>query len=186
MAMAAIEHPADALAYAAEHIDVPEGYRVEIIEGNIKVFPAPDTGHGVTASALYDAIHAAAPRDFLLVQNVEMTLPETGQLYIPDLLAAPRTSLVPSRPRVTADVAVLVAEITSPSNAQTDRVMKLRGYARSHVPAYLLIDREEEIASLFTDPQSGIYQQTLRAPFGGKLSLPEPFSGEIDTSEFAL
>lgn len=47
------------------------------------------------------------------------------------------------------DAAALVAEVTSPGNAQTDRVAKLRGYARSHVPAYLLIDRDSDTVTLF-------------------------------------
>lgn len=184
MTMAATEYPADWLADAAEHVDVPEGYRVEIIEGNILVSSTPLASHGFVTSILHYAVHAAVPDGMEAVQMVSIELPETGQRYIPDLAVFPKEALRQEVWRLPADIAMLVAEVISPGNAQTDRVTKLRGYARSHVPSYLLVDREDRTVTLFTEPSDGIYRRDCKVPFGDKLTLPEPFTGRIDTGEF--
>lgn len=184
MAMAAYEYPDDDLAYTADHIDVPEGFRVEIIEGNIIVSPTPAVRHGLITSILQNEINAVMPSGLYAVQNITLTLPETGQQYIPDLMVLPRDMLDQEEWKLPADAAELVAEVTSPNNAEIDRVKKLRGYARSGVRVYLLVDRLEQTATLFTEPVAGVYQRNVCVAFGQKLPLPEPFSGEIDTSEF--
>lgn len=185
MAMAATEYPGDQLADAADQVDVPQGYRVEIIEGNIIVSPTPLGPHSLITMALQYELKATLPTGHAAVQNVTLVLPQTSQRYIPDLAVLPREILRQEIWKFPIDAAALVAEVTSPGNAQTDRVAKLRGYARSHVPAYLLIDRDSDTVTLFTEPENGLYRRDVKVPFGDKIELPEPFSGEIDTSEFA-
>lgn len=184
MAMPADDYPSDALADAAARIDVPDGYRVEIIEGNIVVRPTPMGPHARNASLLRRALRPCLPPDALDVEMVTLDLTETGQRYIPDVLVLPDDALQREEWLYPAGEALLVAEITSPSNAETDRVRKLRGYARSGVPAYLLIDRGEGSVSLFTEPERGVYRRQMRVPFGEKLDLPEPFTGAVDTATF--
>lgn len=52
------------------------------------------------------------------------------------------------------------------------------------MPTYLLIDPLEKAITLFTEPAGESYQQVHRVPFGTTITLQEPFSGEIDSSEF--
>lgn len=184
MAMAAYEYPDDKLAYAADQVDVPKGYRVEIIEGEIIVSPSPQGPHIKITTRLERALQDASPSEMDAVQFVTLDLVETGQRYIPDVVVLPSRLLDEPISLFPSDAALLVAEVTSPSNATTDRVRKLRGYARSHIPMYVLVDRQEKSTTLFTAPEDGIYRGDVRVPFGEKLILPEPFSGEIDTSEF--
>lgn len=184
MAMADSEYPYDALEYAMDHMEVPEGYRVEIIEGEIVVSPTPQGPHIKNTTLLQLSLAAAAPSGTDVVQMASIALPETGQRYIPDLLVLPDAILNEPEWLFPGSAALLVVEVTSPHNARTDRVKKLRGYARSHVPAYLLVDREPRTTTLFTEPENGAYRRDVKVPFGEKLPLPEPFSGEIDTSEF--
>jgi Uma2 family endonuclease len=66
-----------------------------------------------------------------------------------------------------------------------DLVVKVRGYAASGVPIYLLVDPLEQAVTLFFEPSGDCYQQMHRVPFGATISLPEPYVGKIDTSVFA-
>lgn len=181
MAMAADDYPSDALADAAERIEVPDGYRVEVIEGNIVVSPTPMGPHALSASRLRTALKACLPPDAEDVEMVTLDLPESGQRYIPDVLVMPSGVLLREEWLFPADEALLVAEITSPSNAETDRVRKLRGYARSTVPMYLLIDRGERTVTLFAEPEGGAYRRHVQVPFGEKIEMPEPFTGSLET-----
>lgn len=184
MAMPASDYSADALADAAEHIDVPDGYRVEIIEGNIVVSPTPLGPHALIVSRLHRILRPCLPPDVADVEMVTIELPQTGQRYIPDLLVFPEDTLNTEEWVFSADEALLAVEVTSPHNAETDRVKKLRGYAIADVPAYLLVDRGERLVTLFTEPAGGVYRRHVQVPFGEKVELPDPFTGPIDTTTF--
>ena len=118
-----------------------------------------------------------------------MSIPLRAKLFIPDFVIVPRDELhgLPDNQPVSADRALLVAEITSFSNAETDRKAKRWSYAHAGVPLYLLIDRFDEdgpAVTLFSDPVDGHYQHVVRIPFGEKISLPEPFAIDLDTGGF--
>jgi Uma2 family endonuclease len=85
---------------------------------------------------------------------------------------------------LSANDAEFVAEIVSPHNARQDRVVKLRGYAASGVPIYLLVDPLERKVTLFSEPAGDAYQRCHSVPFGGGVELPPPFHGKIDTAAF--
>jgi hypothetical protein len=78
----------------------------------------------------------------------------------------------------------LVAEIVSPSDSRTDRVVEVRGYAAADVPVYLLVDPLERAVTPFFEPVDGSYQQMRRVHFGTAVPLPAPFDGKIDTGRF--
>ncbi|WP_169801308.1 Uma2 family endonuclease, partial [Streptomyces kanamyceticus] len=109
----------------------------------------------------------------------------------PDLVLAPREVVDAADPEsnepLDASEALLVVEITSPSNAKDDRTKKLWAYGHAPVPAYLLVDRFDEhgpTATLFTGPQNGAYKHAERVPFGESLTLSEPFAAVVDTADF--
>jgi Uma2 family endonuclease len=183
MAMPATDEPVtDPLGYAADHIQVPQGYRVEIIEGEIVVSPTPQGRHALDARWLHHEIERVLPDGFIDVENVTVQFSVSRQRYIPDVVVLPRDMLDSSEWLFPAEAALLVVEITSPDNADIDRVKKLRGYASSSVPCYLLIDREDRTVSLFSDPEGRIYRHHLQVPFGEAVTLPAPFTGTLDTA----
>lgn len=88
---------------------------------------------------------------------------------------------------IPAEHVLLTVEITSRSNADTDRKTKLWGYAHAGVPLYLLIDRSAEgepTVVLRSEPAEGRYRHQISAPFGEKIALPEPFDLTLDSAEF--
>lgn len=185
MAMPAHEAlTARSLADLADHIQVPAGHRVEIVEGNIVVSPTPQGRHARTTSKLRDALGPLVPEKLMMAEVVSLSLPETEQRYIPDLVVLPEDVLDSAEWLFPAAEALLVVEVTSPGNSEVDRVQKLRGYARSGVPIYLLIDREDRTVSVFSEPEGRIYRQHSQVTFAEPIELPAPFAGNLDTSEF--
>lgn len=182
----------DYLLSTWQELDVPEGWRAEIDEGQITLVPPPDDGHNLIAEQVHWAVRNAAPDGWGVFQTLGLFLYRDERLFIPDLVVVPK-KLIAERARkkekapLAAAEAALAVEITSRGNASHDRSAKLHAYANGDVPLYLLIDRYDEggpAVTLFSDPHEGRYRTGLRKPFGEPVPLPEPFTGELDTSEF--
>ncbi|MDA8369315.1 MAG: Uma2 family endonuclease [Nocardiopsaceae bacterium] len=168
------------LQHMADELEVPEGFRVEILGEELVVSPAPLGPHAYLVALVRDALAPLLPRGAVSVENVSLEVTATGERYIPDLLVYPARGLrQEGRWLFPAEDAFLVVEVTSPSNAANDRVRKLRGYARAHVPLYLLVEPEEESATLFCDPVDGAYRAHSTVPYGAALALPSPFTGKL-------
>lgn len=168
-----------------DQFEPPEGHRAEVIEGNIVVSPSPSGRHGMIYSTLHAQLHRLLPAHLAVTTMVTLQMPATSERYMPDILVIEMAALDSDEWLFSADQAKLVVEIVSPSNARHDRVVKLRGYAASGVPVYLLVDPLERSVTLFFQPVGDSYQQVHRVPFGEGIALPEPYQGKIDTAEFA-
>ncbi|RLL68572.1 Uma2 family endonuclease [Streptomyces sp. Z26] len=165
---------------------VPEGCKVEIIEGIVTVAPPPSNAHNFAAEELQRLLYTAMPGDCGVYQTQGVTIGGTSELYIPDLVVLAR-EVVRNSPgyAVPAEEALLTVEITSRGNANHDRVAKARGYARAGVPLYLLLDpwhSGRPTATLFGEPEGGTYRMLQAVEYGGVLTLPEPFDLKIDTA----
>jgi Uma2 family endonuclease len=170
-----------------ERLELPPGWKSEIIDGLIQVSrgPGPSEARIIMrlAKALWPAEESA---DWEVLSEVEIEHPEFDGLYSPDLLVTPVPNPVADKTGrvLRADRMLLVAEVTSPSNARDDRGPKLEGYARARVPLYLLVDRQNRTVQLFSDPDKGEYAAETRVPFGASIALPAPFEVTIRTDRF--
>ncbi|WAL66238.1 Uma2 family endonuclease [Amycolatopsis cynarae] len=178
-----------ALLRAWWELDVPEGWRAEILEGGVTMSPPPGNGHNLIADLVHRSLVRAVPVDWSVLQTLGVSIPGLKRLYEPDLVVVPRAELVarPDRVPVPAVLAKLAVEIVSRGNARTDRVEKLRAYAQAPVPLYLLIDRfddEGPTVTLFSEPVDGHYRTAERVPFGDSVTLPSPIDLVLDTKEF--
>lgn len=170
-----------------EELDISHGWRAEILEGTVVVTPPPANIHNTVAALLNEQLVLAKPTGCAVHQTQAIELASTGDLYIPDLLVYPHEKTPADGYTVPAEHALLVVEITSPSNADHDRNRKLWGYAHGLVPLYLLIDphaSDGPHVALFSKPDKGIYLSMTRVPYGDPITLPEPFELKIDTGLF--
>ncbi|WP_158562855.1 Uma2 family endonuclease [Marinitenerispora sediminis] len=181
----AVRPAALTLAQVADHLDVPKGYRVEIIRGRIVVSPTPVNRHTRIALALYRSLVDVAPSHLASYVTVTFDMPGTDERYIPDLAVVDDAAVPDDEWLFPASSLVLAAEITSPGNAHDDRVRELHGYAVAAVPFYLLIDTLDETITLFEEPHDGVYRRQMKVRIGDDLHLPEPFDVTIDTTSFA-
>jgi Uma2 family endonuclease len=177
------------LLAAWQELDVPEGWRAEVIHGRIEITPPGGNRHSLIAADVNRQVSRCAGDGCGTYQWLAVSVPGCAQVFVPDLVVVPEIELRsgPDDEPVPAERALLVVEITSRGNADTDRRTKRWGYAHAGVPQYLLIDRFDEdgpAVMLFSEPVDGHYQHVVRIPFGERIKLHDPFAIELDTSGF--
>lgn len=177
-----VENAFDALSAAA-----PEGWRVELIEGEIHVVPPANGEHEEIVSELSDQV-TQRRRDGGLrsYTGLGLYVPDaspTGKV-VPDLVIAPKGSFGDDAEYHDPAPVMLVGEVTSRSTGRQDRGPKLRGYARAGIPCYLLIDREAGEVVVHSEPSDGAYTRSTEAKLSKSIELPEPLGFALDTGEF--
>ncbi|MGP3982891.1 Uma2 family endonuclease [Streptomyces sp. KR80] len=174
------DDPETALKFAIQHI---RGDRVEIIEGVIQPV-SPSWGHEKAAAKIRRQIEPVAEKLGYLTGSGNLDLPGTSNWYIPDLAVVPE-NLTEDAGALLPDQTLLIVEVTSDSNAETDRVVKRRRYAEYGAPLYLLVDRQARACTLYSMPgELGYTEVHGPHPFGTSIRLPEPFGLDLDTSDF--
>jgi Uma2 family endonuclease len=147
-------------------LDTPQGYRAELIAGEIVVTPPSNGDHEDIIGQFVKQVlrHSAAEMDFSADKG--LIIPARGEVgegrVIPDITFAPTAlRLFRGAPPWMASAGVaMVAEVTSqrPGPARPGPERKAprlrRGYAVAEIPLYLLVDRQR------------------KRPFGEQLDLP--------------
>ncbi|GGO49781.1 hypothetical protein GCM10012287_27930 [Streptomyces daqingensis] len=175
-----VENAFDALSAAA-----PEGWRVELIEGEIHVVPPANGEHEEIVSEVSGQVRDHR-KELGRYTGLGLYVPDaspTGKV-VPDLVIAPKGSFGDAAEYHDPAPVLLVGEVTSPSTGRQDRGPKLRGYARAGIPCYLLIDREAEEAVVYSEPSDGAYTRSAEAKLSKVVELPEPLGFELDTGQF--
>jgi Uma2 family endonuclease len=168
-----------ALKFAVQHI---RGDRVQIIEGIIEPV-SPTWDHERAAKLVRRQIEDRVDELGCVEGSGNLDLPGSSNWYVPDIAVVPE-ELAKGGGALLPDQTLLIVEVTSESNAETDRVVKRRRYAEYGAPLYLLVDRVEGSVTLFSDPgRLGYTRADGPHPFGTVLRLPEPFDVDIDTSD---
>lgn len=170
-------------------LETPEGYRAELIDGEIVVTPPPDGDHEDVIAHIVKQVLRNSSVEMSYSGNKGLTVPPgtvggEGRV-IPDLTFAPDELHLfrGAPPWMPAAGVAMVVEVTS-SRPGLDRNAKRHRYAAARIPLYLLVDRERERVTLFSGPVGDDYAHTDAAPFGGSLDLPKPFAFGLDTSAF--
>lgn len=170
-------------------LDTPEGFRAELIEGEIVVTPPPDGDHEDYIGLIVDQVARRARTRMQFSGNKGLKLRSGGGC--PKNHAIPDGTFAPLELRLfrgadswmPCDGVALVVEVTS-TKPQADREAKRRCYARGGIPLHLLIDRDHGSVTLFSEPENDDYRQLLTIPYGKPLPLPEPFAFDLETGDF--
>lgn len=179
----------DDLVRMWEQTDGPEGSKVEIIEGIVTVAPPPANNHNSIADMVQRRLYTVIPEDWGIYQTQGVAIPSRSGLYIPGLIVAPRAVLAEPGNYIPAAAAELIVEITSPSNAGHDRIIKPAGYAQAGVPLYLLVDGHAPggpTITLYGEPTGDVYRVHTAVKAGEEIRLPEPFQLTLDTADFPV
>lgn len=168
--------------------------KVEILGGGIIVSPLARTLHDKIVSRLHAVFVRVLDEDtYDVSQRIEFVVDELNSPQ-PDLalISTQLRNDTLDATEYAAKEALLVVEVTSPSNGANDRKwgIKYKAYAKGLVPVYLLVDpyaaSGPEIR-LFTGPTGTRYNTEKTVSFGDELRLPEPFDAVvIDSSRFPL
>jgi Uma2 family endonuclease len=161
-------------------LDTPAGFRAELIESEIVVTPPPRGDHESIVSEISAWVPSKYPG---LRVFTTLGLATPGGMFIPDLAVAPKGAFVDRESWHEPGGVLLVAEVTS-SRPELDRNAKRRGYAGAGIPLYLLVDRDQDQVTIFSEPHDGDYHHRVTVIMGDKLELPDPVAGTLDTAEF--
>ncbi|MFF1306275.1 Uma2 family endonuclease [Streptomyces sp. NPDC058307] len=191
--MTAVAHepltPAEGLLEIFLALDTPEGFRAELIEGEIVVTPPPDGEHEKYISRLVRQVIKQSRTDMDFSGNKGLLL-KSGEAcpknhVVPDVTFAPLDLdlFAHAGSWMRCNGVAMVLEVTS-TKPQADREAKRRCYARGGIPLYLLVDREAASVTLFGEPEKDDYREHCTRPFGKSLTLPDPFSFDLETADF--
>ncbi|MER5575670.1 Uma2 family endonuclease [Streptomyces massasporeus] len=169
-------------------LDTPEGFRAELIEGEIVVTPPPDGDHEKYISRIVRQVIRRSRTDMDFSGNKGLKLRSGGACpknhLVPDVTFGPveRDLFAGADPWMPCDGVAMVMEVTS-SKPQADREAKRRCYARADIPLYLLVDRDTAQVTVFSEPKGDDYREHCARPFGKPIALPEPFAFDLDTAD---
>jgi Uma2 family endonuclease len=152
--------------------------RIELLDGNLIVSPAPSKRHQTISLRLANAIDAAAgPSGLAVFEAVNVRLrPE--RIKIPDLVVADTDD---EGAVVEADEVRLICEIVSPTSAAQDRLIKMQLYAAAGIPWYLLVEQDGRTLTLRLFRLDGDhYLEHAVAKSGEPLQITEPIRLTLD------
>lgn len=125
-------------------MELPEGYRAEIVEGVLEVQRIGRVRHGSIANRLGEALSRYECKgEYGAYHGMAVTL-RRRRVWMPDVVVAaqgPGASADEDGIGVVASAAYLVAEVVSQGerHQERDRVRKRREYARAGIPVYVTI-----------------------------------------------
>ncbi|GGT27101.1 Uma2 family endonuclease [Streptomyces chromofuscus] len=171
----------EVLWQAWKAMDLPEGYRAEIIEGAIEVSPTGRRRHTVLIGRLRRALDAHLASSGYAAHH-DGNVIHRHKSWIPHLFVAPLDlDEIPDEEGLGVDAAgvEMVVEVTSPGhrNLQRDRVRKRREYARAGIPLYVIVDDFDDDGAVVVltspDPKKAKYTDEHRVPYGTDAVIPE-------------
>ncbi|MER6143185.1 Uma2 family endonuclease [Streptomyces sparsogenes] len=166
-------------------LQVPDGYRAEIIRGSIVVSPWSLGYYLPIMRSIREQVEPHAP-DGHIVDNAPylFTFPASERGYGPDLYVVDEAAFRTKSRYIPGDALSLVAELTSIATRANDMSDKAEVYGKSGVPVYLLLDMQNETTTVFWTPSPRGYVSHLTVPFGEKVHVPAPFDCDLDTASF--
>lgn len=158
--------------------------RIELIDGGLLVTPPGNGPHNDIASELRAALKPAARAAGLRARQERDVRLKPGRIVIPDLIVARGPWVVKT---VEAADVVLACEVTSPSNAVNDRVLKMRLYAEARIEWYLLVEPDmqdyESVSLHLLHLEKDHYVEVAGAKHGETLIADRPFPISISTAD---
>lgn len=175
----------EALLDDLDELIVP-GYKAEIVRGNVVLSPWSRGYYRRVMRLVCQQLEAHLPEGHCIDVGPFLYLfPGDERAYGPDIHAAPERVFETTSNRLDGEALSFVAELTSSATRDDDLTDKVRVYGRAGVPVYLLLDMQEELATVFWTPSAKGYEEQRTTPFGKVLQIPAPFDCPLDTADFS-
>ncbi|MFC4471910.1 Uma2 family endonuclease [Streptomyces xiangluensis] len=173
----------DAMFEWLEKMPVPEGYKVEIVGGNIFMSPQRRT-HWQIIADIYDQLRSLYPRQRLM-SDVRIDFPGHLNGFAADVAALAEGFEPDEKGRLRYQDVEFIAEVISKDTARNDYEPKMAAYALAEVPVYLIADPYQGRCHLYTRPKNGEYTTETKVDFGDDVDLTDTVVGLVlRTDEF--
>ncbi|MFI6148241.1 Uma2 family endonuclease [Streptomyces sp. NPDC051109] len=163
---------------------VPEGLKVEIVEGTVYMSPQRDT-HWEIIRRIVRALEDEFGMGVKALSDVRIDFPGRLNGFAPDVALLSTDATKDDSAHWRHEDVEFVAEVISKGTAANDYGPKKAAYAAAEVPAYLIVDPYVRRSLLYTQPKDGDYATETKIPFGDEIDLTGTVVGLVlDTSEF--
>ncbi|MGF0162812.1 Uma2 family endonuclease [Streptomyces koyangensis] len=167
-----------------EGLEVPEGYKAELLRGDIVMVAGPDLVHNRIVMAVQDQI---PHRRWDRLQTQDIGLLKENSEPQPDLVVLERGKGPDHGRLLPAELVTLLVEVVARSSIDRGYGDKRSIYAAGGVPGYLIVDPMAAHCVLLTEP----YGEGEQADYGVEqtfsfgLDVPVPLLGvELETAGF--
>ncbi|MEV7243999.1 Uma2 family endonuclease [Streptomyces sp. NPDC093248] len=166
-----------------EKMPVPEGYKVEIVEGTVFTSPQRDT-HWEIILDFVEQLRTKYPRK-RVKSDVRIDYPGHLNGFATDVTVMAEGAARTEDGRWDCGDVEFVAEVISRGTAANDYGPKKAAYAEAGVPVYVIADPYRGECHVFTHPRDGRYALEVKADFGEELDLTGTLLGLVlKTDEF--
>ncbi|NJQ02274.1 Uma2 family endonuclease [Streptomyces zingiberis] len=161
----------DELFQAMERMQIPEGYKAEIVEGAIVVSPQRDS-HWDLIAAVYDQLRVRYARK-QIKSGVRIDFPGGLNGFCPDLVVLRQGAEKNDKGLWEHQDVEYVSEVISRGTDRNDYGPKKKAYAVAEVAAYLIADPYTGECHLHTRPKDGTFWTAQTFAFGERIDLKE-------------
>ncbi|MFI5745934.1 Uma2 family endonuclease [Streptomyces sp. NPDC051644] len=159
----------DELFERLEQMPVPEGYKVQIVEGAITMSPQRDV-HWKIIRRIVRELEDRFGMDVNVLSDVRIDFGEQNG-FAPDVVKLAAVAKKDSRGRWLPRDIEFVAEVISKGTSATDYGPKKLAYAAAGIPVYLIVDPYVGRCHVHSEPKDGDYHKQISVDFGLDVDL---------------
>lgn len=167
-----------------ERMPVPEGFRVEIVGGNVHMTPQRDT-HWEIIRRIVRAVEDRFGMDVKVLSDVRIDFPGHENGFCPDVAKLSDAAEKDDEGRWRYQDVEFIAEVISEGTAANDYGPKKAAYAVAEVPVYVIVDPYQGRCRVYTHPKGDDYAIDTKVDFGSDVDLTDTLLGlTLTTDEF--
>ncbi|CAL9497213.1 Uma2 family endonuclease [Streptomyces sp. enrichment culture] len=159
-----------------ERMPVPEGFRVEIVGGNVHMTPQRDTHWGIIRR-IVRPVEDRFGMDVTVFSDVRIDFPGHENGFCPDVAKLRDGAEKDDTGHWRHQDVEFVAEVISEGTATNDYGPKKAAYALAEVPLYLIADPYQGRCFVYTNPKNGDYVTRTKVDFGDDVDLTDTVLG---------
>ncbi|MFC5800845.1 Uma2 family endonuclease [Streptomyces formicae] len=174
----------DDLFESLERMPVPEGYKVEIVEGAVYMSPQRDA-HWEIIRRIVRALEDRFGMSVKVKSDVRIDFPGHLNGFCPDVAKLREGAEKGPKGRWRYEDVEFVAEVISRGTGPNDYGPKKTAYATAEVPVYLIADPYTGKCIVHTQPKDGEYITETKVAFGHPVDLTKtPLGLTLTTADF--
>lgn len=163
----------------------PETVSLELVDGKLGVKPVPDGDHGeIVMWLLRQCLQQRPELGLYPEQGLVVEGWHAGRVK-PDGALAPIGTFAGQGEWALPDQVLMTAEVPARNHDadRRERYEKGCGYARSGIPVFLVIDRDSDTLTVYSDLRDGRYCQRRTYSYGATVGLPAPVAITLHTEK---
>jgi Uma2 family endonuclease len=155
--------------------------RVELIKGEVVEMTPIGVRHAACVTNL-EALFYKLPESLVTVRGQNpIQLPDDSEPQ-PDVVLLKGHRSLYARRRPTADDVILLVEV-SDSTLRIGRNVKLPLFANAGIPEVWIVNLEEDVIEVYSEPTDNVYQKVWVAGKGSSVPLPGGLVGAVSVDE---